>query len=268
LTSSATSTDLLFPGWRSSLVISSRLFGINSVPPLQIYSMKTALLKKPAKRRSAAGKKVPKKSSTGYDEVKLYEGQQYTGMAIGRSHKWYYDKGDWRETKITPDLWEISYAVTKRRAGHAPEGSGVPKGTEYQWYIMAYQNVGKLNKDDYSTELKGLKFKLAHKRANKEKWSISIGAQRKKLIKLLQEMIKDLQKEPVKIEFEYDGDIIKGEVLPISQTCHEGICSEFDIFINNRHTGIIKRRKSGWKMDNAPDQKFINAVGKAIEEST
>ena len=65
-----------------------------------------------------------------YNEFKTYEGQRYTGMKIGRSHKWYYDKGEWKEKKITPDLWEISYAVTKRRAGRAPEGSGVPVGTD------------------------------------------------------------------------------------------------------------------------------------------
>jgi hypothetical protein len=228
--------------------------------------MMASISKKRLKKQSSTGKKRVKKNSIGYDEVKSYEGQQYTGMAVGRSHKWYYDKGDWRETKITPDLWEISYAVTKRRAGHAPEGSGVPKGTEYQWYIMAYQNVGKLNKDDYSTELKGLKFKLAHKRADKEKWNASLGAQRKKLVKLLQEMIKDLKKKPLPLEFEYKDEIIKGEAMPISQTCHDGICSEYDIFINNRHEGIIKMRKSGWKMDNASDQKLINAIGKAISK--
>lgn len=54
---------------------------------------------------------------------------------IGRSHKWYYDRGEWKEKKITPDLWQIGYAVTKRRAGRAPEGSGVPVGTEYHWYF-------------------------------------------------------------------------------------------------------------------------------------
>ena len=47
-----------------------------------------------------------------YNKFKKFEGQQYTGMKIGRSHKWYYDKGEWREKKITPDLWEISYSVT------------------------------------------------------------------------------------------------------------------------------------------------------------
>ena len=45
----------------------------------------------------------------------------YTGVQIGRGHHWHYDEGDWKETKIKPDLWEISYAVTKRRVGHAPD---------------------------------------------------------------------------------------------------------------------------------------------------
>lgn len=98
--------------------------------------------------------------SKSYNEYKNFEGQQYSGMKVGRSHKWYYDKGEWKETKITPDLWEISYAVTKRRAGKAPEGSGVPVGTEYHWYILAHQNVRKLNANDYTTSMTGLKFKL------------------------------------------------------------------------------------------------------------
>lgn len=232
--------------------------------------MATAVKKKAIKKAPVKKKAVKKSSRTkagkAYDEVKFYGGQQYTGMPIGRSHKWHYDKGDWRETKITPDLWEISYAVTKRRAGKAPKGSGAKLGTEYQWYIMAYQDVLKLNADDYSTELKGLKFKLAHKRADKNKWSSSATAQRKRLISLLKEMIAGLQKKPFELEFDYKGDSIKAEAMPISQTCQNGICAEFDVFIDNRHFGIIKRRKSGWKMDNAKDEKLVNAIGKAIEE--
>src|SRR5215210_2186096 len=155
-----------------------------------------------------------------YNEFKEYEGQRYTGMKIGRSHKWHYDRGDWKETKITPDLWEVSYAVTKRRAGRAPEGSGVPVGTEYHWYILAHQNVRKLNANDYSTSLTGLKYKLAHKRADKEKWSATAKTQRKHLVKLLQELIAELEKEPVPIEMEYNGKTYKGEAIPVTQTCH------------------------------------------------
>ena len=129
-----------------------------------------------------------------YDEFKTYEGQRYTGMKIGRSHKWYYDQGEWREKKITPDLWEISYAVTKRRAGRAPEGSGVPVGTEYHWYILAHQNVRKLNANDYTTSLSGLKFKVAHRRAATGKWSASPAAQRRRMIKFLKDVIADLER--------------------------------------------------------------------------
>jgi hypothetical protein len=130
-----------------------------------------------------------------YSEFKEYEGRKYTGMKIGRSHKWYYDKGEWKETKVTPDLWQISYAVTKRRAGRAPEGSGVPVGTEYHWYVLAHQNVLKLNANDYTTSLAGLKFKIAHRRAATGKWSATSRAQRMRMIQFLQGMIEELEQQ-------------------------------------------------------------------------
>jgi hypothetical protein len=130
-----------------------------------------------------------------YNEFKEYEGRRYTGMQIGRSHKWYYDKGVWRETKITPDLWQISYAVTKRRAGRAPEGSGVPVGTAYHWYVLAHQNVAKQTANDYTTSLTGIKFKIAHKRADSGKWSATPRTQRKRMIMFLRGVIADLEKQ-------------------------------------------------------------------------
>ena len=39
-------------------------------------------------------KPVKKDISDSYNQYKFFEGQQYTGMKIGRSHKWYYDKGE------------------------------------------------------------------------------------------------------------------------------------------------------------------------------
>lgn len=137
-----------------------------------------------------------------YNDYKFFEGKQYTGVKIGRGHKWYYDKGVWKDKKISPDKWEINYSVTKRRAGHAPEGSGAAVGTQYHWYIIAHQHVTKLNADDYSTSLVGLKFKLAHKRAEKSTWSASTKAQRNKAIKILKGILKDLedqQKEEEKV---------------------------------------------------------------------
>ena len=130
-----------------------------------------------------------------YDDFKEYEGKKYTGMKIGRSHRWHYDPGEWKETKVTPDLWQCSYAVTKRRAGRAPEGSGVPVGTEYHWYIVAHQNVKKLNANDYTTSLFGQKFKVAHKRAGNDKWSTTPKTQRKRMIAFLRDVIADLERE-------------------------------------------------------------------------
>ena len=149
------------------------------------------------KAKTSSSRRASTKSdaSVSYDEFKEYEGRRYTGMKVGRSHKWYYDKGEWKEKKITPDLWQISYAVTKRRAGRAPEGSGVPVGTEYHWYILAHQNVNKLNANDYTTSMTGLKFKVAYKKADSGKWSASPKAQRKRIIRFLQEVIEDLEQQ-------------------------------------------------------------------------
>jgi hypothetical protein len=131
--------------------------------------------------------------SSAYEEYKEFNGRKYTGMKVGGSHKWYYDKGIWNEKKITPDKWELTYAVNKKRAWDAPEGSGVPVGTEYHWYILAHQNVRKLDANNYATSMMGLKYKLAHKRAEREKWNATDNAQRKRLIQILEELIVQLK---------------------------------------------------------------------------
>ena len=138
---------------------------------------------------------VKKDISKSYNQFKEFEGKKYTGMKVGRTHKWYYDKGEWKEKKLTPDKWQFSYNVTKRRAGNAPEGSGVPVGTEYHWYILANQNVKKLDANNYTTSMIGLKYKLAHKRAERKNWSSSDKAQRKRLIEILQGLIEDVNME-------------------------------------------------------------------------
>jgi hypothetical protein len=155
-----------------------------------------------AQRNSAKQNERKSELGVSYNEFKEYEGQRYTGMKIGRSHKWHYDRGEWKETKITPDLWQIGYAVTKRRAGRAPEGSGVPIGTEYHWYVLAHQNVSKQTANDYTTSLTGLKFKIAHKRAGSEKWSATPRTQRKRMISFLRSVIVDLEKQDA-----HGGDI-------------------------------------------------------------
>src|SRR5438477_4262995 len=152
-------------------------------------------------------KGAEKDLAASYNKFKTFEGKQYTGMKIGRSHKWNYDAGVWKETKLTPDLWGISYSVKKRRAGHAPKGSGVPVGTEYNWYIIAHQHVKKFNANIYTTELDGLKYKLAHRRADHEKWSTTEAGQRKRLIKFLQETIDHLEKEGVEMPAASNGHL-------------------------------------------------------------
>lgn len=140
---------------------------------------------------------VKKDISKSYNQFKEFQGKNYTGMKVGRTHKWYYDKGEWKEKKVTPDKWQFSYNVTKRRAGNAPEGSGVPVGTEYHWYILANQNVKKLDANNYTTSMIGLKYKLAHKRADKNNWSSSDNAQRKRLIEILETLIENIKMEMV-----------------------------------------------------------------------
>src|ERR1041384_4342382 len=146
-------------------------------------------------RLQSLQKKNGTKKNIEYNKFKEFEGKKYTGMKVGRTHKWFYDKGEWKEKKLTPDKWQFNYSVTKRRAGNAPEGSGVPVGTEYHWYILANQNVKKLDANNYTTSMIGLKYKLAHKRADRDNWSSSDNAQRKRLIEILQELIKNIKME-------------------------------------------------------------------------
>jgi len=220
--------------------------------------MKTAVRKKVRKKRT------PTKVAASYEAIKNYNGKQYVGMQIGRSHKWYYDKGEWKDKKITPDLWEIRYAVTKRRAGKAPKGSGAPVGTGYHWYIMAHQEVLKLNEDDYTTVLSGLKYKIAHKRAAKGSWSASVPTQHKTLLKFLKEMVAQLEKKPVPLKFTYRDVEYQGEGVPIPGTCNNGVCYDLEINLNGRHVGMLHRLKNNWKIEGVEDEKFVSAIGDVV----
>jgi hypothetical protein len=59
------------------------------------------------------------------------------------------------------------------------------------------KNVRKLDANTYSTAMRGYKYKLAHKRAGKDSWSTSYQGQRKRLIKLYQNIIHQLEFEEV-----------------------------------------------------------------------
>ena len=106
-----------------------------------------------------------------YDDVKEFEGETYSGMAVGGEHTWLYPNGLWKETKVAPDRWDFTFNSIKDRERSAPPESGVPVGTEYHWYILADQRVRKIDADSYTTFMSGVKYKLAHKRPHWRKWS-------------------------------------------------------------------------------------------------
>ncbi|KAL2105922.1 hypothetical protein VUR80DRAFT_7538 [Thermomyces stellatus] len=135
---------------------------------------------KPQQVRARAG------GGGGYNALKSFNGQVYTGMAVGGSHTWNYDAGTWKETKQEPDLWKVDYQTTKRRARAAPKGSGAPVGAEYHWLIVAHQHVKKLDANTYSTHLEGSKYKLAHKSSSSKAWSVpTVKGQREREVEIL-----------------------------------------------------------------------------------
>jgi len=110
----------------------------------------------------------------------------------------------------------------------------------------------------------GLKYKLAHKRADKDKWSATAKTQRKHLVAFLKKMIRQLQQEPIPLEFEHKNKKYSGEAIPILDTCHDGVCFELEIMLNDEQLGIIRKMKSGWKMDLVEDQKLVKTIGEHI----
>ncbi|KAL7809353.1 hypothetical protein V8C44DRAFT_144904 [Trichoderma aethiopicum] len=133
----------------------------------------------------------------GYNALKTFNGQYYSGMAVGGSHTWNYDGGVWHETKEEPDLWKIDYKTNKRRAKKAPANSGAPVGTEYHWLIVAHQHVRKIDANTYETHLEGSKYKLAHKGATSNSWSIAtVKGQRERELELLEDAKRRVQGLP------------------------------------------------------------------------
>jgi len=154
----------------------------------------------------------------GYNEIKEFEGRKYTGMRVGASHSWYYHEGEWKETKVSPDKWQFTYAVNKRRKRDAPEGSGAPVGTEYHWYILAHQSVRKINANEYTTSMTGTKYKLAHRRPASGEWSAGERARIGRLITILEENITQLRHEL--------GEAVEGSAMPSRELSHESILGQ------------------------------------------
>lgn len=99
-----------------------------------------------------------------FDDMKIHNGKVYSGMTVGSAHLWDYRNAVWEERKIAPDEWAMKFTATKHRHTAAPEGSGVPVGSQYHWYIIADQVVKKISANEYTTTMEGAKWKIGHKR--------------------------------------------------------------------------------------------------------
>jgi hypothetical protein len=107
----------------------------------------------------------------GYDDVKLSpSGSKYAGAPIGLTHEWDY-AGRWRETKLERDRWAMAFRAMKRRHVAAPMGSGAKQDSCFYWLIVATQRARKVDANAYTTLMEGVKWKLAHKRADRAVWS-------------------------------------------------------------------------------------------------
>lgn len=135
-----------------------------------------------------------------FDAPKTWQGRTYTGMKVGRSHTWDYE-GKWKERKVGPDLWEVSFQATKTRKGKgAPEGSGAPVGTEYLWsFAPVLQTARKLDANTYATHLQGLKWKIGFRPATSKSWDYEWErtgeTARQRAIRVLQQTLADLKAE-------------------------------------------------------------------------
>ena len=106
-----------------------------------------------------------------YDDLKVFDGEEYSGMPVGGRHTWHYTDALWRETKVAPDAWEFTLTSVKKRDRPAPAGSGAAVFSEYHWYLLAHQWARKIDTDSYTTFMSGMKYKVAHKRPHWRAWS-------------------------------------------------------------------------------------------------
>jgi len=131
-----------------------------------------------------------------YDKLKTYNNKVYTGMKVGGTHFWHYDNGKWNETKMAPDKWTFNFNSLKTRAHLAPNNSGASIQTKYHWYIIADQIATKIDSNSYMTTMKGVKFKVGHKRPYWKAFSYKYPEQesyRERIIRILEKTLNELK---------------------------------------------------------------------------
>jgi hypothetical protein len=133
-----------------------------------------------------------------YNTLKIHNKKIYTGMKVGDSHSWNYTDGKWFETKITPDKWIFTFNSLKTRITPAPRKSGATRKTKFHWYIIADQIATKIDENTYTTSMKGVKFKIGHKRPEWRTFSYNYPAQltyKEQIIRFLEETLQELKKD-------------------------------------------------------------------------
>jgi len=119
-------------------------------------------------------------------------------MEIGKSHYWNYNNGKWEETKKAPDRWSFRFNSMKTRVNPAPINSGASINTKFHWYIIANQIATKIDNNSYMTSMKGVKFKIGHKRPYWKKFSYNYPNQtpyKERVINILEDILKRLKDE-------------------------------------------------------------------------
>ena len=137
-----------------------------------------------------------KSNNSDYNSLKTHDNKIYTGMLIGGTHQWNYTDGKWNEVKKTPDRWAFSFNSIKTRLHSAPSNTGANVGTKYHWYIMADQIATKLDTNSYMTQMKGVKFKIGHKRPHWKTFSYNYPEQqsyKERLISTLEYILEQLK---------------------------------------------------------------------------
>ena len=133
-----------------------------------------------------------------YNSLKKYNNNIYTGMRVGGSHLWNYTNGKWHETKREPDKWSFKFESVKTRINPAPINTGASINTKFHWYIIADQIATKIDNNSYMTSMKGVKFKIGHKRPYWKTFSYNYPKQpsyKEKIIEILEEILTELKKE-------------------------------------------------------------------------
>jgi hypothetical protein len=132
-----------------------------------------------------------------YDTLKFHDKKVYTGMKVGGSHSWSYNNGKWLETKIAPDKWTFTFDSLKTRLTSAPRNTGAIRKTKFHWYIIADQIATKIDENSYITSMKGVKFKIGHKRPDWRTFSYNYPNQltyKERIIKILEDTLQELNK--------------------------------------------------------------------------